>query len=118
MTIDEKIKEVNEKFNQEISVINSLEDLENIKNKYLSRKGLVAALFSELSKLDSSERPKFGNILNDLKSTNNLSINVWKPIRIALTGNEHGPDIGKVAEILGNDQCSLRIHKFLEKNVH
>ena len=69
MKIDKKIKEVNEKFNQEISVINSIEDLENIKNKYLSRKGLVAGLFSELGKLDSSERPKFGNILNDLKLT-------------------------------------------------
>ena len=48
MKIDKKIKEVNEKFNQEISVINSIEDLENIKNKYLSRKGLGAGLFSEL----------------------------------------------------------------------
>ena len=67
MKIDKKIKEVNEKFNQEISVINSLEDLENIKNKYLSRKGLVAELFSELAILDSLERPKFGNILNNLK---------------------------------------------------
>ena len=67
MKIDKKIKEVNEKFNQEISVINSLEDLENIKNKYLSRKGLLAELFSELAILDSLERPKFGNILNNLK---------------------------------------------------
>jgi phenylalanyl-tRNA synthetase alpha chain len=67
MKIDKKIKEVNEKFNQEISVINSIEDLENIKNKYLSRKGLVSELFSELGTLDALERPKFGNILNDLK---------------------------------------------------
>ena len=67
---------------------------------------------------DQITSKQFKQIINDLKSTNNLSINVWKPIRIALTGNEHGPDIGKVAEILGNDQCSSRIHKFLEKNVH
>tara|TARA_B100002051_G_C16741715_1_gene644713 strand:+ start:1205 stop:2224 length:1020 start_codon:yes stop_codon:yes gene_type:complete len=67
MKIDIKINEVNDKFNQEISIVNSIEDLEKIKNKYLSRKGLVASLFSELANLDSAERPKFGNMLNDLK---------------------------------------------------
>jgi len=78
MKIDIKINEVNEKFNQEISIVNSIEDLEKIKNKYLSRKGLVASLFSELANLDSTERPKFGNILNDLKLriTNKISSKV------------------------------------------
>ena len=71
MTIDKKIKEVNKKFSQEISNINSIDDLESIKNKYLSRKGLVADLFSELSLLDSSERPKFGGVLNKLKDSIN-----------------------------------------------
>lgn len=69
MKIDKKIKEVNEKFSQEISVINTSDDLERIKNKYLSRKGVVANLFSELGNLEAAERPKFGNLLNSLKST-------------------------------------------------
>ena len=68
MKIDKKVKEVNEKFNQEISIVNSIEDLENIRNKYLSRKGLIADLFSDLALLEEVERPKFGNIINDLKS--------------------------------------------------
>ena len=68
MKIDKKVKEVNEKFNQEISIVNSIEDLENIKNRYLSRKGLIADLFSDLALLEEVERPKFGNIINDLKS--------------------------------------------------
>ncbi|SVE44052.1 uncharacterized protein METZ01_LOCUS496906, partial [marine metagenome] len=72
----------------------------------------------KLTTKDQITSEQFKQIINDLKSNNNLSINVWKPIRIALTGNGHGPDIGKVAEILGNNQCSSRIHKFLEKNVH
>ena len=67
MKIDKMIKEVNEKFNQEISDINNLEDLEVIKNKYLSRKGLIANLFSEFGLLSLDERPKYGNILNKLK---------------------------------------------------
>ena len=71
--------------------------------------------------LESSDKmtsETFKAIINDLKTTANLSMNVWKPIRIALTGHEHGPDIGKVAEILGNDMCSLRINQFLEINAH
>ena len=71
-----------------------------------------------LQSSDETTSETFKTVINELKSTNNLSINVWKPIRIALTGHEHGPDIGKVAEILGNDHCSLRINKFLEINVH
>ena len=74
MKIDKKIKQVNEKFNQEISAVNSLEDFENIKNKYLSRKGLIADLFSDLATLEAPDRPKFGNILNDLKTEINQKI--------------------------------------------
>ena len=81
-------------------------------------RNFISDVKTRLQTKDQITSEKFKQIINDLKSTNNLSINVWKPIRIALTGNEHGPDIGKVSEILGNDQCSLRIHKFLEKNVH
>ena len=55
----------------------------------------------------------FKQIVNDLKSQNNLSVNIWKPTRIALTGKEHGPDIGKVVEILGHKECSRRLSLFL-----
>ena len=71
-----------------------------------------------LESSDQMTSETFKAIINELKTTNNLSINVWKPIRIALTGHEHGPDIGRVAEILGNDICSLRINQFLETNAH
>jgi len=91
MKIDKKINEVNVKFSQEISVVNSIEDLEKIKNKYLSRKGLVASLFSELASLKSEERPKFGNILNDLKSRidNEISSKVDK----LSSNNYHNNDL-------------------------
>ena len=59
---------------------------------------------------------EFKVIINDLKSLNNLSLNIWKPIRIALTGKDHGPDIGKVVEILGGDTSYQRIDMFLKKN--
>ena len=61
---------------------------------------------------------EFKILINDLKSENSLSINTWKPLRIALIGEEHGPDIGKVVEILGGKESHRRINLFLKKNVH
>jgi len=74
VSIDKKIKRVNEKFNLEMSAINSFDDIELLKNKYLSRKGLIADLFSELSSLEPSERPQYGGLLNKLKNTINQKI--------------------------------------------
>ena len=59
---------------------------------------------------------EFKIIINDLKCKNNLSLNIWKPLRIALTGRKNGPDIGKVVEILGGDISHQRINIFLENN--
>ena len=42
--------------------------IESLKNKYFGRKGKLAKLFLEISRLDVAERPAFGKILNDLKS--------------------------------------------------
>ena len=44
--------------------------------------------------------------------------NIWKPIRIALSGQEHGPDISKFAEIIGSNECTNRLSLFLKSNVH
>jgi len=66
--IFKKITEVKEKFNLEISAIKNSEQLENLNNKFLSRKGIVAKLFSEMGGVESSNRPKAGSELNSLKN--------------------------------------------------
>ena len=66
-----------------------------------------------LDNKNTIDSDSFKQIVNDLKSQNNLSVNIWKPIRIAITGKEHGPDIGKVVEILGYKECSRRLSLFL-----
>ncbi len=67
MDITTKIKTIKQQFDQEISGVLSIEELVDLKNKYLSRKGVISALFSELSKVDSEDRPKIGGKLNKLK---------------------------------------------------
>jgi nondiscriminating glutamyl-tRNA synthetase len=34
---------------------------------------------------------------------------LFMPLRLALTGDEHGPDLGMIAELLGREQCIDRI---------
>ena len=72
------------------------------------------------SLVDSDEilSEDFKLLVNKIKSDNDISGNIWKPIRIAVTGHEHGPDISTYIEIIGNEQCVDRIESFLNLNVH
>tara|TARA_B100000959_G_scaffold270185_1_gene316722 strand:- start:6 stop:989 length:984 start_codon:yes stop_codon:yes gene_type:complete len=58
----------------------------------------------------------FKLLVNTIKNEQKLSSNIWKPIRIAVTGQDHGPDISKFTEILGPSQCSKRLRLFLNLN--
>lgn len=58
----------------------------------------------------------FKLFVNTIKQEQELSSNIWKPIRIAATGQEHGPDISKFIEILGPSECSERFKLFLNLN--
>ncbi|MFH1905044.1 MAG: phenylalanine--tRNA ligase subunit alpha [bacterium] len=63
-----KIKEIEEKFNFEIKNISLPEHLEEIRVKYLGRKGIVTSLLKQVSTLSNSEKPVFGRLLNNLKT--------------------------------------------------
>lgn len=64
----EKIESAKEKF---ISVIAEVKDeaaLEKVRIEYLGRKGLFTELFEEFKQLPKDEKPKFGKVLNQVKS--------------------------------------------------
>ena len=69
MLILNKIKEIKDEFNLELSNVKNVQDLDSLKIKYLSRKGLVASLFTMMSSLSPSDRPVAGNELNNLKKS-------------------------------------------------
>ena len=75
-------------------------------------------LFQEaLSKNNNINDNAFKELINKIKTEHDISGNIWKPIRIALTGSEHGPDISRYATILGSTTCVDRIQIFLDLNV-
>ena len=69
MLILNKIKEIKDEFNLELSNVKNIQELDTLKNKYLSRKGLVASLFTMMGSLSPQDRPIAGNELNNLKKS-------------------------------------------------
>ena len=87
--------------------INTPEDLQNFRLRYTVRKGLIAALFGQLKSVDPAEKPRIGQLLNELKqsadarlsdaeeklattkSESSKGIDLTLPGRRYFTGSEH-----------------------------
>lgn len=65
----EKIKVIQAEALKEMISVQSIEDLENLKIKYLGRKGIIAQLFKEIASAPTLERPAFGEAINTLKKS-------------------------------------------------
>ncbi|MCX6135224.1 MAG: phenylalanine--tRNA ligase subunit alpha [Ignavibacteriales bacterium] len=65
----EKINEVRNAFETEISNASTDAALEQIRVKYLSRNGTIALLFEEMKGVPASDKPALGKVLNMLKGS-------------------------------------------------
>ena len=92
----------------------------NDENKLFSKEIYSFLLILKEKLLESNDLHSdlFKSIVQDITIEKKISSNAWKPIRIALTGHEHGPDISKFIEILGSVNSANRIKLFLDKNVN
>src|SRR3990167_9972542 len=66
-SLHEQIGELRSHFLSELREASYSKDLENLKTKYLGKKGPIQALMISLKNCSPEERPKFGKIINDLK---------------------------------------------------
>lgn len=78
MLISKKIKEIKEEFYLKLSDIKNRDQLDALSNKFLSRRGLIASLFSMMGDIDPLDRPKAGNELNSLKELISKEISLSK----------------------------------------
>ena len=74
MSIKERIDTIRRDFLCELDKIEDLDSLEQIRVKYLGRKGLIADLFKYLGSLPDLERPHLGEAINKLKVQATLSL--------------------------------------------
>ena len=76
MSLNEKIQSISEDFLKDKDDFNSgLITFEELKNKYLSRKGLLSELYPLLNDVPSSDKPAFGKKINSIKSEISNEIN-------------------------------------------
>jgi len=69
----EQIKELQINLEQELSSVNNLNELNEIKNKYLSKKGIITELSSNMKSIPNEEKKEYGMLINEVRTTfNNL----------------------------------------------
>ena len=69
MSLNEKIQSISEAFLKDKNDFNSgLITFEELKNKYLSRKGLLSELYPLLNDIPDSDKPVFGKKINSIKN--------------------------------------------------
>ncbi len=69
MSLVHKIDAVRNEFRAAIdSFPEKQHEIEELKSRFLGRKGKVANLFSQMGSIDPEDRPKFGNLVNKLRS--------------------------------------------------
>ena len=105
MTLEVKIKSVKNDFLTDLATFHEGNmDLTSLRQKYIARNGLVADLFKMLSQVSNQDRPKYGQLLNELKnniaskidsiSTNLEDSDSLGTVDIALPGKDY--DIGTI----------------------
>ncbi len=70
---------------------------------------VFAALAEKFDAVESVDQDTFGQLIKAVQQETGVSgKELWMPVRIALTGEMHGPDLTAVVEILGKDRCVER----------
>ena len=67
MNIENAVQEIRKQIIEDIRVAPSLKELEDLKVKYLGRKGSIQNLLQELRNVEAEEKPKVGKLINDVK---------------------------------------------------
>jgi len=72
--IKEKIEKLKKDFNESIKKIDDVRSFEEVRIRFLGRKGFISELFKILPQLDNETRKESGKLINELKQEVSLSI--------------------------------------------
>jgi len=77
-------------------------------------KTVFASLAEKFESVEKVEEDTFQRLMKEVQQETGVGgKNLWMPVRIALTGEMHGPDLTAVVEILGKDRCVRRFREQL-----
>ncbi len=67
---------------------------------------VLEAFLRAVEDMDKIDRERFQKVMNQIKKDTEISgKSLWMPVRVALTGSMHGPDLPQIAEFLGLKKC-------------
>jgi len=79
-----------------------------------SSRRIFWSFLRELDTIEELDANIFRKIMKTVqKETGVMGKNLWIPIRVALTGKSHGPELPHIAEILGKEKCEKFIRNAL-----
>lgn len=78
----EQISIINTQFREDLSQVHTTAELENLKVKYLGRKGPIQELMKDLRLVSDEERPQLGRQVNDLKSELEKSLDTYASLLV------------------------------------
>ena len=67
-TMREKLMALREEALAELASVSSLDELKDLRVKYLGKKGPMTEILRGMGKLPAEERPKIGQIVNEIKA--------------------------------------------------
>jgi phenylalanyl-tRNA synthetase alpha chain len=67
MLMQEKVAQTKQAFTEGLQIAVTLQDLEQVRIKFLARSGEIAVLFEEMKTVAASEKPALGKALNELR---------------------------------------------------
>jgi len=113
MTLEVKIKSVKSDFLTDLDTFHEGNmDLPSLRQKYIARNGLVADLFKMLSQVSSEDRPKYGQLLNELKN------NIASKIDSLSTDLEDSDSLGNVDIALPGKGYGIGTTHILEQTLN
>ena len=113
MTLEVKIKSVKSDFLTDLDTFHEGDiDLPSLRQKYIARNGLVADLFKMLSQVSREDRPKYGQLLNELKN------NIASKIDSLSTVLEDSDSLGNVDIALPGKDYDIGTIHILEQTLN
>ena len=71
----EELEKLRSDLSKEIDKVSSLEVLEELRVKYLGKKGYLTTILKNMGSLSAEERPKMGKLANEIRDNLNDTIN-------------------------------------------
>jgi phenylalanyl-tRNA synthetase alpha chain len=95
--MEQELRQLEAEAEEKLSTLENLKDLDEVRVRYLGRKGLFTSLLRQLGQVSAEDRPRLGKLANEIKEELEQKFNTKKS---ELTVSEAGA-------VLGRDDLSL-----------